>query len=87
VSSDESVTVTGGRMVSIGMVDNLNVGMGLVITAGDSITLTTGLASIIMNNNGCITIQGLDITINGEGEIAASACGNMTFKGLKIQQN
>ena len=87
VSKDESVTVSGGRTVSIGKDDALTVGKTLSITAADSITLTTGSASITMQKDGTITISGKDITINGSGEIVGKASKNMTLKGQKILQN
>jgi type VI secretion system secreted protein VgrG len=87
VSKDESITVTGGRTTSIGKDDALTVGKNLTVTAADSITLTTGDASITMNKNGTITIKGKDITIQGSGEINAKADKNITMKGQKILQN
>ena len=87
VSKDESVTVSGGRTVSIGKDDSLTVGKTLSITAADSITITTGSASIAMQKDGTITISGKDITINGSGEIVGKASKNMTLKGQKILQN
>jgi type VI secretion system secreted protein VgrG len=59
----------------------------LSITAGDSITLTTGSASITMQKDGTITIKGKDITVDGSGEINAKASKNVVMKGQKILQN
>jgi len=59
----------------------------LSITAADSITLTTGSASITMKKDGTIVIKGKDITIDGSGEIVGKASKNMTLKGQKILQN
>ena len=87
MGKDESVSVTGGRTVSIGKADSLDVGKTLSITAADSITITTGSASISMKNDGTITISGKDITITGSGEIVGKATKNMTLKGQKILQN
>jgi type VI secretion system secreted protein VgrG len=95
VSKDESITIGGGRTESVGKDEaitisgnqTINVGKALAITAADSIALTTGSASIVMNKNGNITIQGKDITINGSGELAGSASKNITLKGQKILQN
>ena len=87
VSKDESITVSGGRTVSIGKDDILNVGKTLSITAADSITITTGSASIMMKKDGTIAISGKDITVNGSGKIVAKADGNMSLKGSKIEQN
>ncbi len=87
VSNDESVTVSGGRTVSIGKSDTLTVSQDLSITATNSITITTGSASISMKSDGTISISGKDITINGSGKIVAKADGNMSLKGSKIEQN
>ncbi|HKB04346.1 MAG TPA: type VI secretion system tip protein TssI/VgrG [Gemmataceae bacterium] len=95
VAKDESLTVTGGQTESIGKdrgisvtgADSLNVGKTLAITAADSITLTTGSASITMKKDGTIFIKGKDITVEGSGEIIGKATKNMTLKGKKILQN
>jgi type VI secretion system secreted protein VgrG len=87
VSKDESVSVTGGRTVSIGKDDSLSVGKNLAITAAESITITTGAASIMMKKDGTIVIKGKDITVDGSGEIVGKASKNMTLKGQKILQN
>jgi type VI secretion system secreted protein VgrG len=87
VAKDESVSVTGGRTVSIGKADALDVGKTLSITAADSITLTTGSASITLKKDGTITIKGKDITIDGSGKINAKASSDIVMKGSKILQN
>jgi type VI secretion system secreted protein VgrG len=95
VSKDESITIGGGRTVSvtkdegitISGAQSVNVTKTIAITAGDSITLTTGSASITMQKDGTITISGKDITITGTGEIVGKASKNMTLKGQKILQN
>jgi type VI secretion system secreted protein VgrG len=87
VSKDESITIGGGRTVSVGKDDSLSVGKNLSITAADSITITTGSASITMKKDGTITIKGKDITIEGSGEINTKASKNITMKGQKILQN
>jgi type VI secretion system secreted protein VgrG len=87
VTKDEGVTIGGGRTVSIGKDDSLSVGKNLSITAADSITITTGSASITMKKDGTITIKGKDITIEGSGKINAKASSDITMKGSKILQN
>ncbi|WP_295578037.1 type VI secretion system Vgr family protein [uncultured Lamprocystis sp.] len=87
VGKNESVTIGEARTVSIGKDDRLSVGKNLSITAADSITITTGSASITMKKDGTITIKGKDITIEGSGKINAKASGNITMKGSKILQN
>ena len=87
VGADESRAVTGGRTTSVGKDDALTVTNNLTINAGDSITLTTGSASISMQKDGTITISGKDITINGSGGINVTASNNIVMKGSKITQN
>ena len=84
VAKDEGVSITGGRTVSVGKDDGLQVTKNLTINAGESITITTGSASISMKKDGTITINGKDITINGVGEINVKASKNITMKGQKI---
>ncbi|MNT80711.1 hypothetical protein D3C72_2202110 [compost metagenome] len=57
------------------------------LTAGDSITLTTGSASITMRKDGTIVISGKNITIDGSGAINIKASNNVVVKGQKILQN
>jgi len=57
------------------------------VTAEDSITLTTGKASITMKKDGTISIQGKDITVKGSGKINVKASKNVTIKGKKILEN
>jgi type VI secretion system secreted protein VgrG len=87
VGKDESVTVSGERTVSIGKDDSLSVTKNLNITAGDSITITTGSASISMKKDGTIAISGKDISINGSGAINIKASNDVTIKGSKVAAN
>jgi type VI secretion system secreted protein VgrG len=87
VSKDESITISGGRTASVGKSDSLTVGQDLSITASNSITITTGSASITMQKNGDITISGKNITITGSGKIVGTADGKMSLKGSKITAN
>jgi type VI secretion system secreted protein VgrG len=87
VGSDEHVGIQGKRSHEVQKNDTLTVGKELSITAGDSITLTTGSASITMQKDGTITIKGKDITVDGSGEINAKASKNIVMKGQKILQN
>jgi type VI secretion system secreted protein VgrG len=87
VDKDETHSVTGGRTTSIGKDDKLSVGKNLIVTAADSISITTGSASITMKKDGTITIKGKDITIEGSGAINVKASKNIVMKGSKILQN
>jgi len=87
VDKEEGVTITGGRTVSVGKADTLTVGKTLTVTATDSISFTTGSASITMHKDGTITINGKDITVDGSGKIHHKASGDIVMKGSKILQN
>ncbi|HYP84227.1 type VI secretion system Vgr family protein [Variovorax sp.] len=87
VGSDESRSVGGGRTTSVGKDDELTVAKNLKISAGDSISIVTGSASITMKKDGTIVIKGKDITIDGSGKINAKAGGDIVMKGSKILQN
>lgn len=95
IGSNRSVTVGGAqttsvskaRTTSIGEDDKLSVGKNLVISAADSVSITTGSASITMKKDGTITIKGKDITIEGSGKINVKASSDIVMKGSKILQN
>ena len=87
VAKDQTVTISGNRTVSVDKDDKLSVGKKLHIDAGDEIVLQTGSASIVLKNDGTITIKGNDITLDGSGNINIKASSNVTVKGSKISQN
>src|SRR5271157_1096140 len=87
IAKDHSETVGNNRTVSITNDDGLKVGKKLLIDAGKEIVLKTGKASLLLKEDGTITIEGKDITIKGSGEIKAQSKDNMTLKGKKILQN
>jgi type VI secretion system secreted protein VgrG len=103
VTKDESISVSGGRtdqvdkdeQVSIGQSrshkvgnnDTLSVGKKLAIDAGDSVEIVTGSASIVMKQDGSITVKGNNITFSGDGDITIKAGGNVVIKGSKVTQN
>ena len=87
VGSDEQVSVQGDRSHDVQNNDTLHVGQALSITADESITITTGKASITMQKDGTIIVNGKDITHTGSGEITVKASKNVTMKGQKILQN
>jgi hypothetical protein len=55
-----------------------------VISAADSVSITTGSASITMKKDGTITIKGKDITIDGSGKINVKASSDIVMTGKKI---
>ncbi|MGA4321362.1 type VI secretion system Vgr family protein [Ectopseudomonas hydrolytica] len=87
IGKNESRSVGQSRDSSIGKDDSLSVGKNFSLNAGDSITLTTGSASITMKKDGTITIRGKNITIDGSGAINVKASKNVVVKGQKILQN
>jgi type VI secretion system secreted protein VgrG len=87
VSGNEKLEVSGKRTVSVDQDDSAKIGKGLVIDAGESVTIKTGSASISMKSDGTIAIKGADITIEGSGKVTVKASGNLVMKGSKIQQN
>lgn len=87
ISKNESRNVGQNRDTSISHNDSLDVGKNFSLTAGDSITLTTGSASITMKKDGTIVISGKNITIDGSGAIDIKANRNVVIKGQKILQN
>ena len=87
VAKDESRKVTGKRQSEIGKDDELKVEKKLIVTAGESVMLKTGDASITLKKDGTILIKGKDITLEGSGKINAKASSDVVIKGSKIQQN
>ena len=87
VGGGEKRDVGKDRATTIGGEDTLKVGKNLAISAADSISFTTGSASIVMKKDGSILIKGKDITIEGSGKISVKASSNVVMKGSKILQN
>jgi type VI secretion system secreted protein VgrG len=87
IGADESRSVTGQRTTSIGKDDALSITNNLNITAGDSITITTGDACIAMKKDGTINIKGKDIILEASGKISIKADSDIVMKGAKIEQN
>ena len=93
VKNDETITVGGTRSAAI-TGDDIVTNKSLSVTAKETITFKVGSASITMNHDGTIQIQGKDITVNGRditvtgsGDIVKKAGGNMTLKAKKIMHN
>ncbi|WP_445577856.1 Phage-base-V domain-containing protein [Pseudomonas sp. E141] len=87
IGQNESRDVARNRTTDIKQNDSLDVGKNFVLNAGDSISLTTGAASITMKKDGTIVISGKNITIDGSGAINIKANRNVVVKGQKILQN
>jgi type VI secretion system secreted protein VgrG len=87
VGKKESVSIGDDRTQEVAKNDKLEVGKALTVTAGDSITIATGDASITMKKSGEIVIKGKDIKIEGSGKIAVKASSEITIKGSKVSTN
>ena len=87
VGGAQDTSVGKARSTSVGEDDKLSVGKNLVISAADSVSITTGSASITMKKDGTITIKGKDITIDGSGKINVKASSDVVVKGSKVLQN
>jgi len=87
VGKDEEVSVGENRTHAVGKDDKLSAGKNFALDAGDSITLTTGDASISMRKNGDIQIKGKNITIQGSGKIAVKADSDVNIKGSSVTNN
>jgi type VI secretion system secreted protein VgrG len=87
IGGDEARAVSGGRATSVGKDDALTVSKNLIISAGDSIAIRTGDASITMKKDGTIQIKGKDIIITGSGKVNIKADSDIVMKGSKILQN
>ena len=87
IGKNESRSVGQNRGTEVGKDDSIKVGKNFSLNAGDSITLTTGAASISMKKDGTIVIRGKNITIDGSGAINIKASKNVVVKGQKILQN
>ncbi|MDH4607580.1 type VI secretion system tip protein TssI/VgrG [Pseudomonas sp. BN102] len=87
IGKNETHSVGQNRDTSISQNDSLDVGKNFSLSAADSITLTTGSASITMKKDGTIVISGKNITIDGSGAIDIKANRNVVIKGQKILQN
>jgi type VI secretion system secreted protein VgrG len=87
VSGDDALAVSGGRTTSVGKDDGLSVTNNLTINAGDSVTIATGDAQILMKKDGSITIKGKNIVIDGSGKIEVTASSDVVIKGSKVGIN
>jgi len=87
IGKSETVSVGDKRTQQVTKDDTLDVGKNLQITAGDSIIIKTGDASLTMKKDGTITLKGKDITVTGSGKITVKADGDVILKGSKISQN
>jgi type VI secretion system secreted protein VgrG len=69
VGGDRTVTVSKDQTVKITGKESIDVGKTFLLTAGDSITLKTGSASITMKKDGTIAIEGSKILVSASGDV------------------
>jgi type VI secretion system secreted protein VgrG len=87
VIANETVSVGGTSKVHIAKDQTISIGTKLTIDVADEITIKTGKASIVLKNNGDITIKGKNVIVDGAGDITVKATGNATVKGTKVAHN
>jgi type VI secretion system secreted protein VgrG len=87
VGGAQTTSVGAARTTSVGADDKLSVSANLVVSAGDSIVLGCGDASITLKKDGTISIKGKDISIEGSGQISGKADKDIVLKGSKIHNN
>jgi type VI secretion system secreted protein VgrG len=87
VTADRKLVVKGNHLIDAKKDETRDVGKKLVITAGTSILLKCGSASISMKKNGDIKIDGKNVILNGSGKIVAKASGSVVIKGSKVLEN
>jgi type VI secretion system secreted protein VgrG len=87
VGKDQNESVTGSRGIEIKEDDKLKVGKVIAVEAGKEIGFKVGKASLVMQDNGTIQIEGVDITIKGSGQITIKADKDIVQKGKNVLQN
>ena len=87
ITKNEDLTIGGDRIHQVKKSDELNVGKDLIISAGNSVLIKTGAASILMKRNGDIRIKGKNIKVQGSAKIQISASSEVNIKGSKVTNN
>ena len=85
IINNDTLKVGNDRLSDIGANDTLTVGKVLNIEAGKQIVLKTGGASITLNSDGAITIEGTNIAIKGT-DVKVNGTG-ITMKAPQIKLN
>ncbi|MFN7725448.1 MAG: hypothetical protein ACK5QH_10285 [Rubrivivax sp.] len=57
------------------------------VLASEELVLRCGDASIVLNKNGDIVIQGRDITLKARGKVNSKGSGDVPVRGTKVQDN
>jgi len=79
IGRDMTLTVGQNLAENVAINRTMAAGKQMIITAGDRLTLQTGQASIVLNKNGDIDINGKNIFIKGSGDVS--------IKGSKVTTN
>ena len=87
VKGDHQEKIDGVRKTNVVGNDELKVDKTLAVVVADEIAFKTGDASITLQKDGTIVIQGKDITIKGSGKIAVKADGDIVLKGQNVLSN
>ncbi|MDB6102320.1 MAG: type secretion system Vgr family protein [Gammaproteobacteria bacterium] len=73
IAQDDTLNIKGDRKEDVSKNTTETVGKAYKLSAGDSITLESGAARIILNKNGDIEISGKKIALKATAEITQSA--------------
>jgi type VI secretion system secreted protein VgrG len=79
IGQDQVQKIGRNMFQNAGLDVNIEAGKRTIISAGDQLILRTGQASIVLNKNGDITIQGKNIQIKGSADVI--------IKGSKVTTN
>jgi type VI secretion system secreted protein VgrG len=63
------------------------VGNSYSITVADELTITVGKSVLNMKKDGTISLNGMDISVMGDGEINVKAAKDIVMKGKNILEN
>ncbi len=81
VHGDETLVIRGSRSDTVRGSDSQSITRTLLIDAGQSITIKSGLASITLSASGEIAISGTNIVINGKSSASMTSTGAALVKG------
>jgi type VI secretion system secreted protein VgrG len=73
IAQDDTLNIKGDRKEDVSKNTTETVGKAYKLSAGDSITLESGAARIVLNKNGDIEISGKKIALKATAEITQSA--------------
>lgn len=94
IANAHALTVGGEHTVSVGANHTTSVQHQMLVNAGDQLALVCGKSSIVMQSDGTILIQGVNVTsigtekhsVNGK-TVTSSATGEHTVEGTILKLN